>query len=132
MDRSATVASQVPTVVVVDDERPIVDVACDALAEAGISAVGCTHAAEAFWCIGHYEPQLVIVDVQMPGVNGIELLQQLRADPHTATLPVLFLTANSHWVRKQLPHYRALGATLLPKPLEVDQFLSLVSQVINS
>jgi DNA-binding response OmpR family regulator len=131
MDRSATDAAQVTTVVVVDDERPIVDVVCDTLAEAGISAVGCTHAAEAFWCIGQYQPQLLILDVQMPGVNGIELLQQLRANPETAMLPVLFLTANSHLIRKQLPHYQALGATLLPKPFEIDHFLTLVTEVLS-
>ena len=69
---------------------------------------------------------MVILDVRMPGVDGITLLQQVRADPDTAGLPVLFLTANADQMHQRLPHYAALGAQLLVKPLALDQLVDLV------
>ncbi len=130
MDSTATVSPLAPRVVVVDDEHPIGAVVCAALDDAGIPALGCTQAAEAFWSIQRYQPQLVILDVQMPGVNGIDLLHQLRADPHTMNLPVIFLTANQHVVRRQAPNYAELGALLLSKPFQVDQLLALVKKAL--
>ena len=115
---------------VVDDERPVVDVVCEVLEDAGIAALGCTQAAEAYWYIRHKQPELVILDVQMPGVNGVELLRQLRADPHTARLPVIFVTANRHVVHRHVPNYPALGAMLLPKPFHVDELLALVAEAL--
>ena len=121
-----------PTIIVVDDEQPIVDMVCEALVDADMAAVGCTRAAEAFWCIRHYRPQLVILDIQMPGVDGIQLLEQLRDDPQTAGLPVIFFTANRHQLEARLPHYRELGAWLLPKPFHIDALFALVREVLNS
>lgn len=61
-------------------------------------------------------PDLVICDIMMPGINGYEVLAQLRADPATASLPFIFLTAKG-----DLPDLRigmGLGADdYLPKPV---------------
>ena len=129
-DRTVQLPAYSPRVVVVDDDPPIVEVVCAALDAAGIPALGVTQAAEAFWSIRRYQPQMVILDVQMPGVNGIDLLHQLRADPHTMNLPVIFLTANQHVVWQQTPNYAELGALLLPKPFQVDQLLALVKKTL--
>jgi CheY-like chemotaxis protein len=130
MARTTHLPAHSPRVVVVDDDPPIVEVVCAALDDAGIPALGVTQAAEAFWSIRRYQPQVVILDVQMPGVNGIDLLHQLRADPHTTDLPVIFLTANQHVVWQEAPNYAALGAVLLPKPFQLDQLLALVTQAL--
>lgn len=119
-----------PQVVVVDDEPSIVEVVCAALVESGITALGCTKAPEAFWFIGRYHPKLVILDVQMPGVNGIELFEQLRADPFLAQTAVIFLTANSHILMRQLPDYTQRGATLIDKPFELYTLLRLVKKAL--
>ena len=119
-----------PTVLVVDDEPALTEVICAALEDAGLSAQGCTQAAEAFWFIQRAQPKVAILDVRMPGVDGITLLQQLRADPATAGLPVLFLTAHADEVTKRLPHYAALGAHLVAKPFALDQLLGLVQQTL--
>jgi DNA-binding response OmpR family regulator len=123
-------AETAPTVLVVDDEPAITAVVCEALAEAGLRAQGCTQAAEAFWFIQRTEPSLVILDVRMPGVDGISLLHQLRADPATVGLPVLFLTAHADEVAQRLPHYAALGAHVVAKPFALDHLLGLVQQTL--
>lgn len=119
-----------PTVVVIDDEPAIVDVVCDALADADLKTVGCIHGREAYSCVREVRPAVVILDVQMPGVDGVEVFQSLRADPETRTIPVIFFTANAHVLRERLPDYQALGAELLPKPFHVDKLVDAVTRAL--
>ncbi len=109
-------------VVVVDDEAAIVELVCDLLQE----AVGCTDSREAQGCIRRNQPELVILDVQMPGIDGVKLFHQLRTDPATSAVPVLFVTANGELLNQRMPNYRMLGARLLPKPFHIDQILDYV------
>ena len=119
-----------PLVVIVDDEPSIVEVVCTTLEESGISALGCTKAPEAFWFIGRYHPKLVILDVQMPGVDGIQLFEQLRADPFLAQTAVIFLTANSHIITRELPNYAERGAALIEKPFDLTMLLHVVHEAL--
>ncbi len=121
-----------PQVVVVDDEPPIVEVVCDVLEDEGFRTVPCEHGRAAFSCIRLEVPQLVILDVQMPHVDGIQVFEQMRADPATVDIPVLFFTANAHKLDRYLPNFRAMNAALLPKPFNVEKLISLVEQVIDT
>jgi CheY-like chemotaxis protein len=119
-----------PTVVVVDDEQPIVDVVCDVLDDEGFHTVGCTQAMKAVDCIRQCDPKLVILDVQMPGVDGVEIFQRLRTDAATSEIPVIFFTANAHVLAQRLPDFAQKGALLLPKPFNVDRLLHMVQDAL--
>jgi CheY-like chemotaxis protein len=61
-------------------------------------------------------PDLIILDVMMPGMDGYSTLERLRNDERTASIPVIFLTAT---VRNgELERYRAAGAGLIAKPFD--------------
>jgi CheY-like chemotaxis protein len=120
------------TVVVVDDEPAIVGVVCDVLDEVDVEAVACTHGASAYCCIKQTDPDAVILDVQMPEVDGIEVFEHLRQNPQTSAIPVIFFTANADKLRQRLPDYHEKGATLLPKPFNVDRLLDLVNQALDT
>ena len=120
-----------PNIVVVDDEPAIVEAMIDALEDAGITAEGCEHGAQAQWCIRRTQPDAIILDVQMPVVDGVELFQYLRADPKTSGIPVIFCTANAEKLRRRLPDFRAQGAELLPKPFNLDKLLSMVEHTLG-
>lgn len=115
-----------PSVVVVDDEPSVVRLVCDVLDDAGISAKACAFGAGAYPCIRTQHPKLILLDIQMPVVDGIQVFRQLRADPATADIPVIFLTANAHVLYAQLPNFLAMGATVLPKPFNVATLVSRV------
>jgi CheY-like chemotaxis protein len=125
-----TAEPSLPTVVVVDDDRAIVEVVCDVLEDEGIPTTSCPHGRRAQACIRHKRPKVVLLDVQMPDVDGIELFRQLRADPSTSTLPVIFFTANVHKLQQQLPDYQSRGATLLPKPFDMEQLIDAVTRML--
>ena len=119
-----------PQVVVVDDEPEIVQVVCDVLEDEGIQASSCPHGRKALMCIRLKQPRVLLLDIQMPDVDGITLFQQLRADPATSSLPVIFVTANEHLLNTHLPDYRALGAQVLPKPFDLDALVNVVGRAL--
>jgi CheY-like chemotaxis protein len=62
------------------------------------------------------QPQLIILDVHLSTLEGIAVFQQLRADPATRTIPVIFFTATEARVRQRLPDYEQQGASFVGKP----------------
>ena len=121
-----------PQVVIVDDEPAVVEAVCDVLDDANVAAVGCPHGRRVYACIAKMRPELLILDVQMPGVDGIEVFQTLRSDPATAALPVIFFTANVDKLTQRLPDYQAMGAVLLPKPFRIDKLLDMVHKSLSA
>ena len=113
---------------VVDDEAMLVELVCESLEDAGIAAMSCTESRDAYASILQHQPALVILDVQMPEVDGLKVFRQMRAGPTTRDTPVIFFTANINKLRRWLPDYQSLGAELLPKPFELDRLLDLVHQ----
>lgn len=80
------------TVLVVDDERLMVDFLADALAEQGYCvrvAVGA--AAPRF--AAELQPDLILLDIMMPGLDGVEVCRLLRADSRTRDIPVIAVSA---------------------------------------
>jgi CheY-like chemotaxis protein len=75
-------------------------------------------------------PDLVLMDIQLPGINGIEALRQLRAHPATATVPVVAVTASAMTQDRQ----KILAAGFdgyQSKPISVRPFLALVREVLD-
>jgi len=75
-------------------------------------------------------PALVLMDIQLPGMNGIEALGQLRADPTTRAIPVIAVTASAMQQNRQ--QIMAAGFDgYQPKPINVAGFLEVVRQTIE-
>lgn len=73
-------------------------------------------------------PDLVLTDIKMPRVNGLELQERLRADERLRQLPVVFLTSSSE--RADLEHALLHGArAYLQKPMELAQFEAVVAEL---
>jgi PAS domain S-box-containing protein len=70
-----------------------------------------------------HRPDLVLLDLHLPDITGEEVLRRLRADPRTAGIPVVIISADA--TRDSLDRLRALGAdAYLTKPLDLDDFLA--------
>jgi two-component system alkaline phosphatase synthesis response regulator PhoP len=83
------------TIFVVDDEPDIVELITYNLEREGYRAVGFTDTADLVEKAIQMQPNLVILDVMMPGSDGFELCRMLRRTPDTAKIPVMFLTART-------------------------------------
>ena len=81
------------TILVVDDEAPIVDLVRFTLEDADVRVVEASDGAEALVLARRIKPDLVLLDVHMPSLDGLEVCQQLRREPDFARTPIVMLTA---------------------------------------
>ena len=81
------------TVLVADDDEDILQLVSFRLERAGYTVVTAPDGPEALAAARQHLPDLAVLDVMMPGLNGYEVTRQLRADPATAAIPVILLTA---------------------------------------
>ncbi|HOG47948.1 MAG TPA: response regulator transcription factor [Anaerolineae bacterium] len=79
-----------PKILVIDDEQAIVSVISDVLTEEGMEVLGVTDAERGLRAFYEFQPDLVVLDILMPGCDGWELCRRLR---QISTLPILMLTA---------------------------------------
>jgi CheY-like chemotaxis protein len=77
------------TALVVDDHADTNDMLCQVLRAMGARAVSAFTGEGALAMLGTERPALVVLDVMMPGMDGLEVLRLIRTNPYTATLPVV-------------------------------------------
>lgn len=77
----------------VEDDTNIRDLALYALRQAGLEAQGFPSADPFFEALGQCIPDLILLDIMLPGTGGLEVLERVRSDPRTRDVPVMMLTA---------------------------------------
>lgn len=76
-----------------------------------------------------HRPEIILMDLNLPGMSGIEVLRQLRADPLTAAIPVIALTANA--MPRDIERGLAAGFTrYLTKPIDIDRFTEAINSTL--
>ena len=83
------------TILVAEDDRGSRALLCELLAREGYRVVEAADGAEALRLLTAEPPDLLIADIKMPGLDGLELVRRLRALPEFAALPAIALTAHS-------------------------------------
>jgi two-component system response regulator MtrA len=83
------------TVLVVDDDPDVCDLVTYKLRKSGYEVRRANDGDEAMKSVAEQLPDLVLLDVMMPGLSGLEVLERWRREPGTATLPVIMLTAKA-------------------------------------
>ena len=105
-------------VLYVEDEPDIREVARFALEYSGEFDVKiCESGAEALSIIAEFRPDIVLLDVMMPEMDGLATMEEMRKRPETATVPIVFMTAKVQ--SAEVARYLALGAAnVIPKPFD--------------
>jgi len=117
------------TILVVDDEPSIVDLVRFTLEDADVRVVEASDGAEALVLARRIKPDLVLLDVQMPRLDGLEVCRQLRREPDFVRTPIIMLTAAG----QQADRTRGLGAgadEYLTKPFSPLALLALVEALV--
>lgn len=116
-------------VLVVEDEQSLGRLIADAISdEAGFTAMLVSDPAEAIEATRHVKPDVMVVDVRLPGMSGFELYDRLRSDPQTTDVPVLFETADGD----MLSEFRQRGiATYIKKPFDLNDLVGYVKRLAS-
>jgi two-component system, response regulator len=76
----------------------------------------------------HHPPRVVLLDLKLPGVDGLEVLRAIKGDPRTKTIPVVILTASKE-EKDLIESYNVGVNAYIQKPVDFDQFRQIVDQV---
>jgi signal transduction histidine kinase len=90
-----SVSSDSQTVLIVDDNPTNLEVLSETLTSAGLQVAVAIDGESAIEQVQYSQPELILLDVMMPGMDGFETCQQLKANPSTQDIPVIFMTALS-------------------------------------
>jgi two-component system response regulator len=74
------------------------------------------------------QPQIILLDLKLPRIDGLEVLRRLRADPRTSLLPVAILTTSNE-ERDILSSYQLGANSYIRKPVDFEQFMEAVRQL---
>ena len=109
-------------ILVVDDQPENLHLLSDALSGAQYEVKGVVNGAMALMVAKTVVPDLILLDVVMPGLNGYEVCEQLKAEPSTKQIPIVFLSASNDSVDR-IKALSVGGVDYINKPFQVDEVL---------
>lgn len=120
-----------PRVLVVDDDRMVLESTRMVLETSGFDVTVCNRSERAVDEARRCAPDLVLLDLMMPGADGWEVLRRLRAEIWTRDTPVVVFTAKEHRMGRKLA--QDLGAAdYVQKPFDSDRLVRLVRGLVSA
>lgn len=119
-----------PYILIVDDSRSDICLLESILRSHGFVSQSLTDPTEVFEHCRAARPEIVLLDISMPVMNGFQVCAQLKNNPTLADIPVLFLTAMSD-VADKIRGFKAGGSDFLVKPYEPSELIARISTQIS-
>ena len=115
-------------VIVIEDDRPIGELLTSLINdEDGYVAIHLTRPSDALHALKEVTPDLIMIDVGLPGMNGLELYDKIRQDERLKRVPVMFETA---WSQEYAKEFKRRGITsVIQKPFDLTDVLKRVHQL---
>ena len=119
-----------PTILTVDDAKAVRVLVEKVLGSFDCNVTDATNGFNAFFSIESARPDLILLDISMPIMGGVETLRRLKAAPELAAIPVIMLTSRAdHTVVPLLPKMGAIGH--LMKPFDEPALLEAIRGVLK-
>jgi len=130
MSNTATIAPQGSKIAIADDDHDIVNLLCYILEREGYDLVMGHNGKDVLRLIESEKPDLVILDIMMPGMDGFDVCRRIRQNPLLRAIPVLMLTALSE-EKSEVEGLEAGADAYLPKPIAPRRLLSHVRALLR-
>jgi len=114
------------TILVADDEQPVREFIALVLADSGHQTVLASNGRQALEMVERARPDLVISDVMMPLLSGVELCQRIKSAVDTAAIPVILMTSAGERITAEAGH-----DAFLAKPFDLDVMEALVERCLR-
>jgi CheY-like chemotaxis protein len=118
-----------PTILVIDDDPAMQTVLEIALREAGYRVEVASDGQEGVTKLVSLRPNLVICDIMMPQMDGVEAFQRMKDQLQEEGIPIFIITALNR--RPWFADLEAEGAVIIQKPFEIKQMLNLIQTMLN-
>ncbi len=120
------------TVVCVEDEPEMIDLVKLILGRKGFDLVGAVGGREGLETVRKLKPDLVLLDLMMPDMDGWEVYQQMKADDDLKNIPVIVVTAKAQSIDKVLGLHIAKVDDYVTKPFGPQELLQSVNKVLGT
>ena len=117
-------------ILIVDDTPENIQVLSATLNECGYKVRGVTNGKMAIRATHHSPPDLILLDIRMPEMNGYEVCQQLKTDPQTEKIPVIFISASDE-VLDKVQAFRKGGVDYITKPFQIEEVIARVEHQLT-
>jgi len=118
-------------ILLVEDNAKNMTLLRDVLRAIGYRTLEASTGGQALMLATEHEPALVLMDIRLPDMDGVEALSRLRMDERTASIPVLAVTAQA--MKGDGERFKAAGFDgYLSKPVDIDQLLAIVEQLCGA
>ncbi len=124
-------AENLKRILCIEDETEMVDLIRLILGRRGFDVTGATGGVEGLVKVRQTTPDLVLLDLMMPDMDGWEVYQQLKADPALRGIPVIIVTAKAQNIDRVLGLHIAKVDDYISKPFSPQELLDSVEKVIN-
>ncbi|MGE0127050.1 MAG: response regulator transcription factor [Blastocatellales bacterium] len=115
---------------VVDDDPGLLRAVAETLRAEGYEVTTARRGAEALVRVAETLPDLIVSDIRMPGMDGYDLIRNLRAAPRTRIIPIIFLTAKDE-TADRIAGFRSGVDAYLTKPFEPEELLAVISNILD-
>ena len=119
------------SILVVEDNEKNLKLVRDVLTFNGYQILEATTAEEGLQVAHSHQPELVLMDIELPGMDGITALQHLRADPATKKIPVVAVTASA-MLGDRRKILEAGFDGYQPKPIRLREFVDEIKRILGS
>jgi DNA-binding response OmpR family regulator len=127
----AVPAKKKKTILVAEDDPSILRIISMTLSRGGITVIGAADGEQAWQIAQRDQPDAIVLDIQLPKIDGLTLCSKLKGNMETAHIPVGFLTAQVG--NESYEKAKNLGGLLyMPKPFNPDRLLSFVQVLLAS
>ena len=116
-------------ILLVDDEPEILEICRDYLKASGYEVVTAKDGAHGLSAARREKPDLVVLDLMMPGIDGWEVYRQMRADKELMEIPVIIVTAKAQSIDKVLGLQVAKVADYITKPFGPKELINSIQRV---
>ncbi len=115
---------------VVDDNPDIVEILCNILEEKGFNVRCAYNGKEVFAGLKEQKPDLILLDIMMPKMNGLEVLYRLKGNPSTSSIPVILVTSKVQY-EDILGGYKTGADYYITKPFTEIQLLTGINLFLS-
>jgi len=121
----------VKKILIADDDISIAELLTQALTEEGYETYKAVQSLRFYDAVREHKPDLILLDLMMPYLEGRDELMLLKMDAATANIPVIVITAHAE-AKQEEEEYRKLGVSaMLLKPFDLERLLQLIRQTIG-
>jgi DNA-binding response OmpR family regulator len=119
------------TILWIDDDQLLLSFCCDALRQRGYKVLVAADGPTGVDTARAERPDLIILDIVMPGMDGIEVCRRLRADPQTRTTPIILLSA-FHGPKLSLKGRQAGATSIIRKPFGPEHIIDAIGKILGA